>query len=187
MMSSRYGDMEAVLADPHHIPEAAVHADWRVRYAAALAMAQDPMPRWLPFLQRMLEIESERQLYAQPAVRFSVGTGDTRMAEQIGPIEVLFDAEYAEATKEAWRCRGRVRQAVLFAIAAIGTCDDELREMLHGFLRDPDEDFAVKAATARALGMIGHPDSVPFLHMAVAVDEWCTNREARKALQRMGQ
>jgi len=187
MMQRRYTDMEAILVDPHRIPAAAVHADWRIRYAAALAMAQHPAPHWIPLIQRMLHIEAERPLYTQPVVRFSRGTGDTRMAEQIGPLEVWFDAEYPEDTREAWRCRGRVRQAVLFALAAIGTCSDEVRDMLHGFLCDPDEDFAVKAATARALGMIGHPDSVPFLQMAVSYDEWCTSREAQKALQRIQQ
>lgn len=187
MTQRRYAEMEAILVDPHRIPAAACHADWRIRYAAAMAMAQHPTPNWIPLLQQMLQIEAERPLYTQPVVQFSRGTGDTRMAEQIGPIAVMFDAEYTEATKDAWRCRGRVRQAVLFALAAIGTCSDEVRDILHGFLRDPDEDFAVKAATARALGMIGHPDSVPFLQMAATFDEWCTSREARKALQRMEQ
>ena len=182
---SCYDEMEAVLHDVTLIESAAVYGRWQVRYAAAMAIAQHPEPRWLPVLHNMLIIESTRPLYTQPVVQFSVGNGDTRMAEQIGPIEVTFDSAYDDATKDAWRCRGRVRQAVLFAIAAIGVADNELLAVLHGFLADPKEDFAVKAATARALGVIAHPDSVPFLQIAQQFDEWCTNREATNALQRI--
>lgn len=182
----RYQEMEALFHDPQLIVAASTHPDWRMRYAAALAMAQHPDPKWLPLLARMLDIEAQRPLYTQPPARFSHGTGDTRMAEQIGPIDVFFDADYDDATLEAWRCRGRVRQAALFAIAAIGSADDALLDVLHGYIFDANEDFTVKAATARALGMIANPRSIPALREAQIFDEWCTNREASKALQRMG-
>jgi len=181
----RYHTMEALFRDTSLIADASMHADWRIRYAAALAMAQHPDAQWLPLLARMLEIEARRPLYTQPPARFSRGTGDTRMAEQIGPIDVFFDADYDKDTLDAWRCRGRVRQAVLFAIAAIGSADDALLDVLHGYIFDPHEDFTVKAASARALGMIGDPRSIPALREAQVFDEWCTNREATKALQRM--
>lgn len=182
---SRYQVIEALFGDPNQITVASTHPDWRIRYAAAIAIAQSPDPVWLATLHHMLDIEAERPLYTQPPVRFSQGNGDTRMAEQIGPIDVFFAADYDDATKEAWRCRGRVRQAVLFAIAAIGQADDALLDVLHGYLYDPHEDFAVKAATARALGVIANPRSIPALQEAQAFDEWCTNREATNALQRM--
>lgn len=182
---SRFALMEEVLSQPERISEAASHEDWRIRYAAAIAIARYPDARWLTVLHQMLIIESQRPLYTQPVVNFSHGTGDTRMAEQIGPLTVMFDHPYDESTKDAWRCRGRVRQAVLFAVAVIGHASPELLEMMHAFLADPHEDFAVKAATARALGAIGDPASVPFLHIALAFDEWCTNREAAKALARI--
>ena len=184
---NRFAVMEAVLTQPELILQAAYDADWRIRYAAAIAMAHHPDARWLPLLHDMLLIEAQRPLYTQPVVQFSQGTGDTRMAEQIGPLTVSFDRAYDEATKDAWRCRGRVRQAVLFAIAAIGRASPELLDVLHSFIADPHEDFAVKAATARALGAIAHPSSLPYVQMALACDEWCTNREAAKAFARMAQ
>lgn len=182
---TRYTIIETVLSQPMHIESASRDADWRIRYAAAIAMTQHPDERWLPLLHNMLLLEAQRPLYTQPVVQFSQGTGDTRMAEQIGPLTVSFDRPYDDATKDAWRCRGRVRQAVLFALAAIGRASPELLDLMHSFIADPHEDFAVKAATARALGFIAHPASVPYLQMALACDEWCTNREAAKALARM--
>ena len=68
----------------------------------------------------MLRVENSRPLYSQPPVQFFNSTDDTRMAEQVGPIEAVFDQEYDESSKEAWRCRGRVKQAVLIALYEIG-------------------------------------------------------------------
>ena len=50
---SCYDEMEAVLHDVTRIEAAAVHGRWQVRYAAAMAIAQHPEPRWLPVLHNM--------------------------------------------------------------------------------------------------------------------------------------
>ena len=57
--------------------------------------------------------------------------------------------------------------------------------MIHHFLKNPGEDYAVKAAAARAAGALGSPDSLPFLAMARQYDEWCTQTEAAKATRRI--
>lgn len=181
--SNTYALMELVLTQPETIEQLALDADWRVRYAAAVAIGRAGDPRRLPLLSRMLEIEDARPLYRQPPARFINSSDDTRMAEQIGPIEVIFDQPYDEFHLEAWRCRGRVRQAILFAVAELGATDAGLRVRLEDLLRDPAEDYPVKAAAARALAAVGDAASLPALEAARQIDEWCTQVEAAKAIR----
>lgn len=182
-----YELMELALAQPNELEQLARHADWRVRYAAAVAIEQTQDRRWLPLLQEMLQIENSRPLYSQPPAHFSNSTDDTRMAEQIGPIGVHFDDEADESTKEAWRCRGRVKQAVLFALYNMGEANDEIRALLHGYLDNPKEEYPIKAAAARALGAVGDQNSIAALRSAQEFDEWCTQKEAEKAIERLKQ
>lgn len=180
-----YSLMEAALTRPETIEQYALHDDWRVRYAAAVAIGRSQDRRWLSLLKRMLALEDSRPLYTQPAAQFVNSTDDTRMAEQIGPIAVVFDQAYDEFHQEAWRCRGRVRQALLFALYELGAADEELEARLQRFLLDPGEDYPVKAAAARALGAVGGAASLPALEAARQFDEWCTQTEAGKAMQRI--
>jgi len=174
--------MERVLCDPASIPDAAQHPDWEVRYTAAVAIEALADPAWLPTVLAMWRRELARPDYARASVRFVEHVGDTRNAEMIGPLTAVFPADTDDATRAAWACRGRVRQALAFAIAAIGQCDDVLRELLHDRLRDVDEDYPVKAAVARALARVGAAGSIAPLQMALAMDEWCTHTEAALAL-----
>jgi HEAT repeat protein len=111
---------------------------------------------------------------------------DTRMAEQLIATEAIFDRDYPESVKEAWRCRGRVRQACLLAVHDIGVATPELLDLIHRALEDPEEDYAVKAAGAKALARVGDQGSVPSLRRALEFDEWCLQVETRKALHALG-
>lgn len=180
-----YEWMELAFTQPVELERLALHENWRVRYAAAVAIGQTPDRRWLPLLKEMLRIENARPLYTQPPAHFSNSTDDTRMAEQIGPITATFDHAVDEATLDAWRCRGRVKQAVLFALYEVGEADDELRAILHAYLEDPQEEYPIKAAAGRALGRVGNRSSIPALQVAQKFDEWCTQMEATKAMGRI--
>jgi HEAT repeat protein len=182
MMMHDIAMMERVLGDPASIPHAAQHPDWEVRYAAAVAIEACADPAWLPTVRAMWQHELARPDYTRASVRFIEHVGDTRNAEMIGPLTAVFPAGTDDATRAAWACRGRVRQALAFAIAAIGQCDDGLRGMLHDRLLAADEDYPVKAAVARALARVGTAASIAPLQVALALDEWCTHTEAALAL-----
>lgn len=186
-MTDSYALMELVLTDPAALDAHWDHEDWRVRYAAAVAMGESGDARWLPRLRDLMEIEAGRELYSQPAVQEFVGSyDDTRMAEQIIATEAVFDRDYPESVMEAWRCRGRVRQACLLAVHAIGSATPELVDLIHTLLEDPDEDHSVKAAGAKALARVGDRRSIPALERALEFDEWCLQVEARKTLATLG-
>lgn len=215
--------MERAFADPDALAELAGHGDWRVRYAAAVAMGETGDPRWLPVLHDLLVAEAGRDLYGQPRVLGFPGSyDDTRMAEQLIEVEPLWDREYPAEVLEDWKCRGRVRQAAVLAVHAIGSARPEvsgkaggergpeasssrrlvgqdrgdqamglpgsttqmtaLIGLLHAVLDDPDDDYSVKAAAAKALAVVGDAHSVPHLERALELDEWCLHVETTKAL-----
>ncbi len=175
--------MELCLENPQHIASLAFHTDWRVRYAAAVAIGETRDAKFVDLIKRMLQRENERKLYDQPQARFTGSSDDTSMAEQIAPLEVEFPPGINKEEMEDWRCRGRVKQALLFALYDIGRADDELRELLYRYMDDEDEDYPVRAAAARALARVGSPESIPYLRLAEAYDEWCTATEAKKAIR----
>lgn len=175
--------MDRVFTDEAALATHYLHPDWRVRYACAVAMGESGAAVWLPKLSEMLVVENGRALYTQPRVRAFVDSyDDTRMAEQLIATEAVFDRDYPDDLKEDWRCRGRVRQACLFAVHSIGTATPELVAEIHRVLADPEEDKTVQAAGARALGAVGDRSSVPLLEAALTIDEWCLAVEAGKAL-----
>lgn len=181
---THYPLMEKMLSGTASLAEGAAHADWRVRYAAALAMGERADAQWLPVLLAMMKFEETRDLYSQPRVVGYEGSyDDTRMAEQLQPIRVIWDQAYSQRQLDDWRCRGRVMQACLFAVEAIGQVDEQLLQFLHVLLNHGDS--AVKAAAARVLIRVGTRDSLPFLRAALSVDEWCLQTEARKAIARI--
>lgn len=187
-MTLPYAEMERLLTDDDALAQGWEDPRWQVRYAAAIAMGETRDPRWLSALRRLMMIEDARELYSQPRVLGFVGSyDDTRMAEQLIVTEAIFDREYPDELLDAWRCRGRVRQACILAVHAIGSADDEWRELLHSLLHDPDEDFVVKTAAAKALSRVGTSASAPHLRHALSLDEWCLNVEARKALVALGE
>lgn len=185
-MVNNYKLMEEVLAHPEKIGQYADHEDWRVRFAAAVAMGESGDSKWLDTLYAMLKYEDTRSLYTQPpVVGFENSYDDTRMAEQLVPIKEIFDKDYPEELREDWRCRGRVKQACIFALKDIGQVSEELLAYLHATLQRPGEDYSVCAATALCLGYVGHKGSIPYLEKALKIDEWCVQTEAKKAIRRL--
>lgn len=182
-----YELMERVLIDSDAMAEHSGHPNWRVRYAAAIGMGETGDPAWLDTLRFMMEIEDSRDLYGQPQVLEFVGSfDDTRAAEQLVSTTAIWATPPTATQRDDWQCRGRVRQACILAVYAIGTADGPWRKLLHDVLRGDDEDFVVKAAAAKALGRVGDSDAIPHLQFAVTLDEWCVTVESRKALEKLG-
>ncbi|RAP74596.1 HEAT repeat domain-containing protein [Paenibacillus montanisoli] len=182
-MSSCYEQMEACFTcSSDELKRLAVDPEWRVRFAAAVAIGERQDADYIDALEEMLAIEDARPLFTQPVTEFVGVDGDTSLAEQVKPFQVVFPVPADEATQEAWKTRGRVKQAVLFAIYSIGEANERLIDKLHGYIQDANQDATVKAAAVRALGKVGGPSSLPYCKEAAAYDEWCTRVEAVKAM-----
>lgn len=161
------GRLEAMLAD----------ADWRVRYAAAVALGDLGSEGSVPALMAALRREDQRPLYSQ---KEDLAGGPAGSPARMRRSEVL--ARQSEETLEAWRCRGRVKQAVCFALAEMGAAAVEALPMLSKYAVDQGEDYAVRAAACRAIGLIGPAQCAAVLEQACQDGEWCTKTSARKAL-----
>ena len=185
-ISQTYRKMEACLRDPGCLEALTTDPDWRVRYAAAVAIGEHGDPAEAPYLEKMLHIEDQRSLYDQPNVDLVDPRDKTplsRLAERIGPAEAAFPAEYSDEVKEAWKCRGRVKFACAKAVVKLGYATEETRELFRKYLMDEDEAYNVKAAVAHALSVIGTEEDIPALETALRYDEWCTQTEAKKAIR----
>jgi HEAT repeat protein len=184
--SSDYVLMERALTSSSEMAALGRHPSWRVRYAAAIGMGETSDPAWLNDLRAIMALEEQRDLYGQPPVReFVGGYDDTRAAELLAATEAVWDTPPTPEQYDAWQCRGRVRQACILAVAAIGVADEAWLQILHTVLRDPREDFVVKTAAAKALQRVGTTESLPHLAFALALDEWCLSLESRKAIVRL--
>ena len=136
------------------------HADWRVRYAAAIALGERKSAVAVPALAAVLEEENKAPIYSQKEDLAGLPAGSNRSPAGRIPDGVTLD------TAEAWRRRGRLKQAVCLALAAIGQ----------------SEDYGVRAASCKALGLIRDPSSLEILKAASDDQEWCTATEARKGV-----
>ncbi len=160
----------------------ALHSDWRVRYAAAVAIGARRIANALPVLEQMLAIEMQRPLYTQPKTKYIGVEGDTSLAEQVKPFTVEFPYAVDAETQEAWKCRGRVKQAICFAIYDLGQVTDSLIHSLQQMVMNENEDAPVRAAAVRAMGKVGDSRCLSACLYATTIDEWCTRVEAEKAL-----
>jgi HEAT repeat protein len=178
--------MEACFTDPGALRAGFSDPDWTVRLAAATAAGQRRDPALMDLLIALLDAEGAEPLYTQPPAQLASGGDSTEIAERIDPVEVTFPS-LAEApgaaTLDAWRRRGRIKQAVLFAVAAIGSAPASFVRRVERCLADKAEDYPVRMAAARCLGAIGDERSRAALQAGAAVDEWCTATESRKALE----
>ncbi len=180
--------MEKVYEDARIRKKSLTHSNWRVRYSAAVALGETEDPNALEDLAFLWQREQSRQLYTQPKVKgFTNSYDDTRMAEQIVEIAVIFDRDYDQELLEDWKCRGRVRQAILCAVEKIGRINQSLLRAVYDVLADEGEDYAVKMQGCRVLGRCGDHFSLPYLEKALTVDEWCTQTEAQKAIKAIRQ
>ena len=153
------------------------HEDWRVRYAAAVALGDRRDPRAVNALLQTLDGENEAPLFTQPKLEGGAPAGSNN------PFGVVFPEGTTEATKEAWRRRGRVIQAACLALGNLGTATPPVLERLHRYATDQSCDYMVRAAACKALGQLARPESLPVLEKATGDEEWCTACEARKAVK----
>ncbi len=160
----------------------AAHPDWRVRYAAAVAVGERGDANGLYLLEEIVKGERARPLYSQPSVRFENAPDDTAMAEMIGPIRAVFDREYDDFTLQAWQCRGRVLQAAYFAYAKLGKESAFLDEEMFRLLGE-DEDDAVVSAGYVAFAACGGKKTYDKLMQIGESKHYCAALERKKALQ----
>jgi HEAT repeat protein len=160
----------------HVLLNALADSDWRVRYAAIVALGDLGDPRAAEPLCTLLRAEAREPLFSQPPLEGGGNAGATLV------YPVAFPADTTEATKEAWRRRGRLLQAGCLALANLGTPSTPLLELLHDLATDQKRDYMVRAAACKALGQLACPESLPVLEQATRDEEWCTACEARKAV-----
>lgn len=156
------------------------HADWRVRLSAVVALGDRADAGALPALLEVLRQEDAAPLYTQVSHLAGAPAGATMLAPvNFGP-EIT--AGLTPEIKECWRRRGRLKQAVCWALAAIGAQAAPAVATLCRYAIDKQEDYAVRAAACLALGKIGDASARATLELATRDDEWCTKTEAGKAL-----
>ena len=156
------------------------HAAWQVRYAAAVALGDRADPRSVSALIRALEFEDTQPLYTQKEEFASAPAGASMT------MTCSYPSDVSPVTLDCWRRRGRVKQAICWALAALGSAARPALPLLERYVTDPREDYMVRAAAGRALGLIGDPAASVALQQAAKDEEWCTRTEAQKALQRLG-
>lgn len=155
---------------------ALAHTDWRVRYAAAVALGDVPDASSIEPLLKALAIEDAAPLYSQPPLSAGGSAGAP------GGTLPVFPEGTTEDQIEAWRRRGRLKQALCLALGAIAHGSPAVLAALHRYATDGAEDYLVRASACKALGLIGDLSSREFLSKAANDEEWCTAKEAAKAL-----
>lgn len=187
MNTASYERMErcadiALRGDLNALPElfsALADADWQLRYAAAVALGDLRPKTAVQPLLAALAIEDAAPLYSQPPLSAggSAGSGNVTAPQ--------FPAGTTEEQIAAWTRRGRLKQAICLALGAVGEGAPEVLEALHRTAVDGGEDYLVRASSCKALGLIGSPTSRAVLDQAAKDEEWCTAKEAHKALARL--
>jgi HEAT repeat protein len=155
-------------------------SDWRVRFAAAVALGERRASAAVEPLLELLTAEDAAPLYGQKQE-----LGGTPAGCHQAPTPE-FPPGTDTATRDAWARRGRLKQAACLALGAIGKATPEVLARLHRYVTDQGEDYPVRAASAKALGLFRQAASRPHLERATADPEWCTMTEARKALAALG-
>ena len=151
--------------------------NWRVRYAAAIALGDRRDPAAVDALLQALNRENQEPLFTQPKLEGGGPAGAPDCAAIIFPLGTT------DQTKEAWRRRGRVIQAICLALGNIAAASPAVLELLHRYATDQACDYAVRAAACKALGQLARPESLATLEKAIGDEEWCTSCEAKKAVR----
>jgi len=184
-MNSYFEKMECCAAQASNADEASYTSliallgdeNWRVRYAAAIALEDRRDPRAIAPLLQALQAEEQAPLFSQPTLE-----GGAHAGSNIA-FSVIFPPGTTDESKEAWRRRGRVMQAICLALGAIGKPSPAVLAALHRYAIAQECDYAVRAAACKALGQLAQPESLPILTQAARDEEWCTGCEARKAIK----
>lgn len=155
------------------------HAAWEVRLAATVALGDRADARAVAPLLALLRAEDAAPLFTQDKDYGGIPAG----SPFADGTALVFPAGTTVATLAAWERRGRLKQAACLALGQIGPAALEALPFLHRYVTDMKEDYAVRAAAAKALGMLRDPASRPFLETATTGEEWCAKTEAVKALQ----
>ncbi len=150
--------------------------NWRVRYAAAIALGDRRDPQAMPALVELFESESKEPLFSQPELHGGIHAGSTES------LTLEFPEGTTDELKEIWRRRGRVLQAACLAIGNIGQADAAALGYLHRFALEQSYDYGIRAAACKALAQLAIPESLPILELAAKDEEWCTKTEAKKGL-----
>ena len=158
----------------------AQHESWRVRFATAVALGDRAEASTVDALLAMLTHEDGAPIYSQVEHFAGAPAGATTLATAALPVGV------SEQTVECWRRRGRIKQAVCFALGQIGPAARQALPRLCGYAVNQKEDYAVRAAASQALGLIGDSAATDALRVASGDEEWCTKTQAAKALRAIG-
>jgi len=156
--------------------EALRDEDWQIRFAAAVALGDRRESVAVESLLEALQGEDRAPLYSQRTELAGIPAGSP---DGHAPA---FPPGTTEETRSAWARRGRVKQAVCYALGEIGLVDLRVLGFLQRYATDQGEDYMVRAAANKALGRLPHPSNRPVLEQAAADPEWCTQTEGRKAL-----
>jgi len=178
-MNERFERMERCLRPETTVEEligALRDADWNVRLAAVVGLEERHDPRAIEPLLEVLRVENAAPIYSQQYDFCGAGAGWTHVEAP------RFPENTTDELRAAWRRRGRIKQAVCYALGAIGRADERALEFLHRYVTDQNEDYGIRAAAGKALGALRHPSSRPYLERATEDSEWCTKTEAKKAL-----
>jgi len=154
-------------------------ADWHVTMVAAVALGDRADAKAVPAFLALLQREDEAPLFSQTEDYSSAPAGATFTK---GP---QLPANTPHETAMAWERRGRLKQSIIWSLAAIGVSDMALLKKLQGYAVDQKQDYMVRAASCRALGILKDSSSRAALEQATNDAEWCTMTEAKKALAKV--
>jgi HEAT repeat protein len=181
-MTTQFARMDALMRPGTTVAQlcdALADDDWQVRYTAAVALGDRADAGAIDTLLAALMREDAAPLYAQPREFASLPAGGNAR-----PV-CDFPAGTTQETLDAWHRRGRVKQAIVTTLGLIGAADPRVLAVLQRYAVDQAEDYAVRAAANKALGLIGDPSALAAVTQATADQEWCTRCEATKALARL--
>lgn len=165
------------------ISEAVMSEDFFVRYSAAVAIGMYGSAKHFPMLENLLKAENEEPLYTQPA-----GLKNTDAAAGDNEVDdIVFPDGTTEQEKQAWQLRGKIKQAVCLSVLKIGQRENvkpakNLCAAMCGCAENQNEDYSVRAAAVKALGALCCEECADTLRKAENDPEWCTHKEAEKAL-----
>lgn len=173
--------IESFFADRNSWEKYVDHPDWHVRYGLAVAIGELGTKEDIPLLEKILKMEEGRSLFNQPGAHFSNCTDDTRLSEYIGLLTMHFDREYPEEVMQAWQCRGRIYQAVFFAVYKIGYFPESWKEKTLEFMKTCS-DYAVVASMCIALRRTNDKSIIPALKEIEGTD-FCSSFELTKTIR----